>query len=148
MQRRLKSNRALKPIYLPEVKYLFYFDLAIFICIFFVLMVANFSSRSIRFNLSISGAFLMKALVGGQWRHLKSYLKFRQYFVIRLAIDIFIILPMIMIFQTISQTFIYNYLIVIIILSFSELAIFLKYLPLLYRKSVLESIESLLLPYD
>ena len=135
-------------MYLPEVKYLFYYDLAIFIFVFFILMLANFSRRSFKFNLSIAGQFLLKALVGGYWRHLKSYIKFRQYFVIRLGVDIILILPTIIWFQIFSKTFIYNYFIVIITVVVSELALFIKYISLFYTKSSLEQIETLLTPYD
>jgi predicted nucleic acid-binding protein len=90
----------------------------------------------------ISAAFLSKCLIGSRFRR-NSYTLFRDYFILRIVADAAIILPIVVYYKLRSATYTYNYIIVMLTLTLSEIALLLKNLRHLYRKSIVESIESL-----
>ena len=74
---------------------------------------------------------------------MNSFVTLRHLFIMRLAADTFIILPIIIIYKLSSATYSYNYIIVLIILVISELVIILKNLKNLYSKTIIENIEQI-----
>jgi len=84
---------------------------------------------------------MFKAFLGGRYRHHRSFLKLRLYFVTRLLVDIGLILPLVVVFRISSATYSYNYLIVVGAVVVSELIIVLRYAKDLYKKTVIECIE-------
>ena len=125
----------------PELKQVFYFDLMVFILVFLLTLVANFTARSIRFNITVSAAFLVKCLLGTKFRHHKSFTLFRLFFIQRLLVDVVLILPIVITFKLTSATYSYNYVIVVVVLTLAELAIFLRNITHLYKKTIVECIE-------
>jgi hypothetical protein len=77
------------------------------------------------------------------YRNIASFSVLRQYFIIRLAADTVLILPIVVYYKLRSATYTYNYIIVIITLVISELVIMLKNTKNLYKKSIVEIIEGL-----
>jgi magnesium-transporting ATPase (P-type) len=140
---RIKQNKFNRRIYQPMIKQVFYYDIFIFIFVFFITLLANFTERSIQFNIVISAAFLSKCLIGLRFRNIASFSEMRQYFIIRLTVDTVLILPIIVYYKLRSATYTYNYIIVIITLVVSELIIILKNSKNLYQKSIVENIEYL-----
>lgn len=125
------------------MKQIFYYDIFIFMIVFFITLLANFTERSQQFNIVISAAFLSKSLIGIQYREKASFSLLRQYFIMRLAADTILILPLVVYYKLFSATYTYNYIIVIITLVLSELVLILKNTKNLYKKSIVELIESL-----
>ena len=108
---------------------------------FFITLLANFTERSIQFNIVISIAFLVKCLIGGKYRNNASFVRLRLHIITRLAIDICLILPIIFIYKLNSATYTYNYIIVLITLVVSEILVLVKNGRNLYSKTIIESIE-------
>ena len=138
---RIKQNKLHQRIFQPPIKQLFYFDLIVFIFVFFITLLANFTERSIQFNIVVSMAFLVKCIVGGKYRNHASFVRLRLHIITRLAIDICLILPIIFIYKINSATYTYNYIIVIITLVVSEIFVLVKNSSNLYTKTIIESIE-------
>ena len=86
---------------------------------------------------------MSKCIIGMRYRNIASFSVLRQYFIIRLAADTVLILPIVVYFKLRSATYTYNYIIVIITLVISELVIMLKNSKNLYQKSIVETIEGL-----
>jgi hypothetical protein len=72
-----------------------------------------------------------------------SYSMLRFYFIVRLATDTALILPIIVYYKLRSATYTYNYIIVIITLIVSEIVIILKNMKNLYSKTILENVEEI-----
>ena len=82
--------------------HIFYADCAIFIFIFLLLLLANFTERSITFNIIVSAGFLAKSLIGARYRKRTSFSLLREYVIQRLLMDCVIILPLVAIFAVYS----------------------------------------------
>jgi len=119
------------------------FDLLVFLLVFFMTLMANFTARSIEFNLVISGLFLLKSIMGARMRHLNSFLVLRKFMAVRLLLDGLLILPVIGYYRYWSVTYTYNYLIVVIVIMITELVLVLNHLPHLYKRSIIECMEQL-----
>ena len=105
--------------------------------------MADFTERSVNFNLTVSALFLLKALLAARFRNQKSFSLLRQVFIERLSVDCLVILPSIMAARVTTATFTYNYILVLLILVGSELTILLANAKYLAQKSRIEVIEQL-----
>lgn len=140
---RIRRNKFNRQLYQPPLKKVIYYDLGVFIFVFFMCLMANFTERSVEFNLVVSLAFLLKCLIGAQFRMINSFQALRKLIVIRLLADCFCILPIIIYYRYFSFTYTYNYVIIIFCLCISELILILKHVIYLYSKSMVECIEEL-----
>ena len=142
-QMRIRKNRFNRQLYQPPIRRVLYFDLGVFILVFFMCLLANFTERSVEFNLVIALAFLVKCIIGAQSRQINSFQALRKLIVLRLIADCFCIMPIIVYYKYLSFTYTYNYIIIIICLCISELVLILNHIMHLYSKSMLECIEQL-----
>jgi hypothetical protein len=106
-------------------------------------LLSNFSERSIQFNIVISVSFLLKCFIGARYRPHKSFSMLRWYIIMRLFLDLFLIVPVLVYFLVRSSTSAYNLIIVYLILSISELIVILRNINNLYAKSDVECLEML-----
>ena len=136
-----RKSKFKKDLYIPALRKIFMFDILVFLSVFFMTLFANFRKRSIQFNLVISATFLLKCLITGTYRFQKSFKTLRRLMVIRYLTDSVLILPVVLYFHHETQAYIYNLLIVLLILVFSELILFLQHFPSLYTKTKLECVE-------
>jgi hypothetical protein len=111
--------------------------------VFLLCLLSNFTERSIEFNLIVAAAFLAKALFGTSLRKSKSFHLLRTYIMKRLALDCALILPLIVFYKTYSATSSNNLLIVLGVLTLSEVGILLTFGRFLFKKSKIECIEDL-----
>ena len=141
-QSRLKRNKFNRMLFIPPISSVFLFDLFIFIIVFFMTLMANFTERSIQFNLVISSSFLVKSCLGMYMRNIKSYKALRKLMIYRLMIDTVVIMPIIGYYQHTSLAYTYNYIIILFCIVISELILILKHCPHLYKKTIIESMET------
>ena len=121
---------------------LVYFDLGVFVVIFFMMLMANFTERSVMFNLVISGAFLSKVMISAHMRSSKSFSVVRKLTVIRLGADC-LILPLLIYFKYFTKAYTYNYFVVLIILALTELGYLMHHFRHLGNKSIIECLEQI-----
>lgn len=118
-----------------------YYDLFILLMVFLVTLLADFTKRSIQFNIVSSGLFLLKCLIGARYIASKSYTSLRYLTATRLLVDGLLIMPCIFIYRSYSATSSYNLLMVFFIATVSELFIVLRHFGNLFFVSTVECIE-------
>ena len=107
-----------------------------------MMLIANFTERSVLFNVVISAAFLSKALISAHMRNQKSFSLVRKLTVIRLGADC-LILPILVYFKYFSKAYAYNFYVVLIIMALTELGYLLNHFRHLGRKSIIECLEQI-----
>ena len=127
----------------PEVKGLLYIDICNLLMIFLVTLLADFTERSIQFNIVATGVFLFKCIIGTNYRDKKSYTALRNLMVIRLMIDALIVMPLIAFFRKYSATSSYNLLMVFFVTITSQLFVILRHFANLFFVSTIECIEQI-----
>ena len=137
------KTRSGQHVYQPEIKYLLYWDASVLLLVFLLTLLADFTARSIQFNIVISLFFLAKVLLSARYRLYKSFTTLRNLVTNRLAIDAIVILPVVALYRARSATSSYNILIVFILLSVSELIILIRYAANLFLVNSIEVLEAL-----
>lgn len=142
-QQRIKRSKVNQPLFLPPISAVFLFDMVVFIIVFFLTLLSNFTERSVVFNIVISSCFLLKALIGAYFRSIKSFRILRKIMNLRLVLDIVLFIPCVFLFLQRSKAYKYNFVIILLSLLASELLIVLNNCKHLYNKTTIECMEML-----
>eukprot|EP00347_Sterkiella_histriomuscorum_P022349 403330794 len=127
----------------PQTKRVAFFDVLTFGVVACVIFFNNLTQRSIIFNVVLSGALLVKVLIGVFFYQYNNVRSLRLYFLWRYIYNIFVIYPLIVILRYFTATYVLNYFLAGGITLLFEVIILLCYLKHLCMKKPIENIEDI-----